>query len=103
VEIDSEDKLAQEIEQGLHERHGPMLGGAALYRALGFPTAAAMRQAVSRGRVPVPLFDIENRRGRFALTRDVALWLARCRAAGLAQPASTQHSAAAPTAKENDV
>lgn len=103
VEIDSDDKLAQEIEHGLHERHGPMLGGAALYRALGFPTAAAMRQAVSRGRVPVPLFEIENRRGRFALARDVAHWLARCRAAGLAQPASTQHRAAAPAAEENDV
>lgn len=101
MEIDSEDKLAQEIEQSLHERHGPMLSGAALYRALGFPTAAAMRQAVSRGRVPVPLFDIETRRGRFALTRDVALWLARCRVNGLT-PTTAQH-AAAPVAKENDM
>jgi hypothetical protein len=97
VEIDSEAKLAQEIERGLHERHGPMLGGAALYRALGFPTAAAMRQAVARGRVPVPLFDIENRRGRFALTRDVALWLASCRTKSLAQ-AIPPHDASASTA-----
>lgn len=103
VEIDNEDKLAQEIEHGLHERHGPMLGGAALYRALGFPTAAALRQAVSRGRIPVPLFDIENRRGRFALTRDVALWLARCRAAALDKPTSTQNSADAKDVKENDM
>jgi hypothetical protein len=99
VEIDSEAKLAQEIEGGLYERHGPMLGGAALYRALGFPTAAAMRQAVSRGRVPVPLFDIEKRRGRFALTRDVALWLARCRVNGLSS--TTDQQGAALVTEEN--
>lgn len=103
MEIDSEAKLAQEIEHGLHERHGPMLGGAALYRALGFPTAAAMRQAVARGRVPVPLFDIENRRGRFALTRDVALWLARCRTTRLTQGTSPQDPSAATATKERDV
>ncbi|MDG0854802.1 hypothetical protein [Roseateles puraquae] len=94
MKSDSQDKLAQEIEHSLHERHGPMLGGAALYRALGYPTAAAMRQAVARGRVPVPLFDIEKRRGRFALTRDVAAWMARCRANGLTSPAANQHRAA---------
>ncbi|WP_457389281.1 hypothetical protein [Roseateles sp. P5_E1] len=103
MEIDSEDKLAQEIERGLHERHGPMLGGAALYRALGFPTAAAMRQAISRGRVPVPLFDIEKRRGRFALTRDVALWLARCRTKSLTQSMPPQDAAASTATKENDM
>lgn len=102
MDIDSEDKLAQEIEHGLHERHGPMLGGAALYRALGFPTAAAMRQAVSRGRVPVPLFDIEGRRGRFALTLDVALWLARCRAKSLIPPNAVHHAATA-VAEETDM
>lgn len=79
-----------------------MLGGAALCRALGFPTAAAMRQAVSRGRVPVPLFEIEKRRGRFALTRDVALWLARCRANGLTPSTAAQH-VAAPVAEGNDM
>ena len=103
VETDSEDKLAREIEQSLHERHGPMLGGAALYRALGFPTAAAMRQAIARGRVPVPLFDIEKRRGRFALTRDVALWLANCRANSLTPPVPTTHQGAMKAREESDM
>lgn len=103
VETDSEDKLAREIEQTLHERHGPMLGGSALYRALGFPTAAAMRQAIARGRVPVPLFDIERRRGRFALTRDVALWLARCRANGITTSAAINQHGAASASEENDM
>lgn len=80
-----------------------MLGGAALYRALGFPTAAAMRQAVSRGRVPVPLFDIENRRGRFALTRDVALWLARCRGKSLTPGIAAQTAATSTVEKESDM
>jgi hypothetical protein len=103
VQVDSEDQLAQEIEHGLHQRHGPVLGGAALYRALGFPTAAAMRQAFSRGKVPVPVFDIPDRRGRFALTRDVAIWLARCKAMSRLLP--SQHTAAATTAavKETDM
>lgn len=97
-----ETELAHEIEHGLHERHGPVLSGAALYRALGFPTAAAMRQALSRGQLSVPVFDIANRRGRFALTRDVALWLARCRAASLSQPDPSRHPADT-TAKEADM
>lgn len=80
-----------------------MLGGAALYRALGFPTAAAMRQAVARGRVPVPLFDIENRRGRFALTRDVAHWLARCRTKSLTQGTPPHDAAATMATKEHDM
>ena len=53
METDSENQLAQDIERELYERHGATLGGLLLYRALGFPTVAAMRQAVSRGRMPV--------------------------------------------------
>lgn len=59
----------------LDTMHGPLLNGTALYRALGLPSAAAFRQAASRGQLPVPVFTIPNRRGRFALTRDVAAWL----------------------------
>lgn len=64
----------------LEAQHGPLLSGPPLYRALGLPSAAAFRQAASRGQLPVPIFAIPNRRGRFALTRDVAAWLARLRA-----------------------
>lgn len=92
METDTETQLAQEIERELYERHGATLGGPPLYRALGFPTAAAMRQAVSRGRMPVSLFDIEGRRGRFALTREVARWLASCRTKGLTQSPGAQRA-----------
>lgn len=63
----------------LEAQHGPLLSGPPLYRALGLPSAAAFRQAASRGQLPVPVFTIPNRRGRFALTRDVAAWLANLR------------------------
>ena len=36
----------------------------------------ALRQAIARGTAPVPLFKIEGRRGRYALTWTVAHWLA---------------------------
>ena len=75
----SQDQLAHEIEQVLREQHGEVLGGAALYRTLGFRTSAAMRQAKARGKLPVPVFPIAHRRGRFALTHEVARWLASCR------------------------
>lgn len=52
-----------------------IVGGAQLTRVLGYPSQAAFRQAVARGRVPVPVFTIDGRRGKFARTRDIALWL----------------------------
>lgn len=65
----------------MEREYGPLLGGAALYRALGLPSAAAFRQAASRDALPVHVFPIPHRRGRFALTREVASWLASLHAA----------------------
>lgn len=52
-----------------------LLGGEALWKVLGYPTAAAFRQAVSRGTVPVPLVEVSHRRGRFARIEHVNVWL----------------------------
>lgn len=85
----SEAQLVADMER----QYGPLLGGAALYRALGLPSAAAFRQAASRNALPVPVFAIPHRRGRFALTREVAVWLARLPTSGAAptnrEPAMT--------------
>lgn len=70
--------LADKLEQRLFEKHGPLLGGTALYVVLGFKSAAAMRQAMQRDQIGVQLFAIPNRRGKFALTLHVAQWLAEC-------------------------
>lgn len=73
-------QLANELSSSMTAQYGPMLGSSALIKALGYPSAGAFHQAIFRGTVPVPIFRIDNRRGSFALTRDVALWLSRKRA-----------------------
>lgn len=64
------------IYQDLLERYGPLLTGEVLRASLGYPSQAALRQSLSRNTTPVRTFRIPGRRGRFALTLDVAQWLA---------------------------
>lgn len=64
----------------LSGRYGEVIGGEVLSKALGFPSIAAMKQAIKRETLKIPTFFIPGRRGRFALTADVADWLAECRA-----------------------
>lgn len=64
------------INKELSESNGPLLGGAALRKALGFSSSEAFRQACFRGHIPIKVFTIPNRRGKFAFTSDVATWLA---------------------------
>lgn len=65
----------------LSGRYGEVIGGGEmLSKALGFPSIAAMKQAIKRKTLSIPTFFIPGRRGRFALTADVADWLAECRA-----------------------
>jgi len=91
---DAPNNLAEMLERELFVRHGPIIGGDDLRQALGFPTSEAFRQALARGQVPVPVFSLEKRRGKFALVRDVGAWLARCRAN--AQPAYSRASPSEP-------
>jgi hypothetical protein len=76
--------LKATLRNELESRHGPLLGGSALVAALGLASAAALRQARRRGHVAVAVFTLPKRRGVFALTRDVADWLAQARASGAA-------------------
>lgn len=70
---------SQELQAQMLDRYGPMIGGQDLRRVLGFPSAAAFRQAALRGTLPVPVFVLPNRKGRFALTIEVSAWLRECR------------------------
>lgn len=54
---------------------GPLMGGEELRRALGYRSWAAFARAVRTNTVGIRIFEIPNRRGRFALTSDVAEWL----------------------------
>jgi hypothetical protein len=71
--------LTQQLTEDLSRLYGPVLTGAALQKALGYRSGDAFRQAVCRNSVPVPLFSIPNRRGKFALAKEVASWLAEQR------------------------
>lgn len=67
-------ELIREIHDELAERFGApiLIGGAALTTALSLPSQAAFRQANHRGALPVHVFRMKQRRGFWALTREVA-------------------------------
>jgi len=75
-QIKKANDLALVLEADLLRLYGPMLTGDSLRQALGYSTMDALRQAIFRKTIPIPLFQLENRRGRFALVKDVASWLA---------------------------
>lgn len=76
-------ELQQALENDLLRLYGPVLTGEDLQKVLGYRTRDAYRQAVARKVVPVPLFEMAQRRGKFALAKDVACYLARQRFTGV--------------------
>lgn len=68
--------LANELERSMMAEFGPVLSGERLAQALGYKTLGAFSQSLCRNTVPVRVFTIPKRKGKFALTRDVAHWLA---------------------------
>jgi hypothetical protein len=75
--IDNATPNSQATLQRLLDKHGPLIGGADLVQALGFSNNAAFREAYRKGRLGVHIFSIPERRGRFALTQDIAAWIER--------------------------
>ena len=71
--------LAAALEHDLLSLYGPMIGQDDLIKVLGYLTVDAFRQALSRRQVPVPIFALPNRRGKYALVKDVANWMALMR------------------------
>ena len=70
-------RLASALEKDLLSMYGsPILSGDDLWKALGHPSYDAYRQAMVRKTLPVKIFPIKHRRGRHALVKDIALWLA---------------------------
>jgi len=79
MDVEIGELLLRKLEEDMMARYGPLLTGDSLREALGYRSMDAMRQAVLRETFPVPVFKIDNRRGKFALSKDVALWLAKQR------------------------
>jgi hypothetical protein len=77
-------ELKNKLINELRDRHGEVVGGDALRLLLGYPSLAAFKQAVMRKTLMLPTFFIEGRRGRFALTIDIADWLANTKVRGIA-------------------
>ncbi len=71
-----------DIFEELVKLHGPLITGAELAKVLGHKSMASLRQAKVRRQVPVKLIKIPHRKGLFALTEDVANWLASLKAKG---------------------
>lgn len=55
--------------------YGPLVSGSDLCRVLGFRSQEAFRQALKRGDMPVKTFSVDGRRGKFAMTADIAAWV----------------------------
>lgn len=71
------DELAKVLEQDLLNLYGsPLLSGADLQKAMGYRTIDAVRQAIARKTIPVKVFAMKDRRGKYALVKDIAYWLA---------------------------
>ena len=66
---------AQDYLEHLTKMYGPLLASRDLWKILGYASPAAYRQSRVRGQLPIAEFKIEGRRGKFALTLDVANWL----------------------------
>lgn len=64
-----------EFETKLIGRYGPIVGGPDLLKCLGFRSQAAFKRAQRLGLLGINVFEIESRKGMFALTEDVAGWL----------------------------
>lgn len=60
-----------------------MIANEDLRIALGYPSMNAFRQALVRKTVPIPVFTLPKRKGKFALVKDVARWLAKQREEGI--------------------
>jgi len=65
-----------QLRDRLEGKYGPLMSGNALPQALGFQTMTAFRQAHRRGKLPIHVFSLDNKKGKYALTEDVAYWLA---------------------------
>ncbi len=68
--------MAELLEKDLTALYGPVISNDNLRVALGFTSMEAFRQALARKTVQIPVFGLPNRRGKYALVKDVAHWLA---------------------------
>ena len=67
---------AQQLAKSLTQQYGPLIKGKDLMVHLGFSTPGSFARARKLGLLEVAVFDLQGRRGPFALTEEVAEWVA---------------------------
>jgi hypothetical protein len=76
----TEETLRAQLRQELAFLYGEMIGGDRLRHVLGFVTSSSLSMAINRKAIDLATFRVNGRRGRFALTKEVADWLVAQRA-----------------------
>ena len=72
------------ILQALLASHGELMQGPALAELFKFGSDRSFRRAAAAASLPIEVFRLPGRRGWFARTRDVELWLRKAPVAGAA-------------------
>ena len=75
----TKNELKDYIEKQLFQEHGVLVSGDALHKVLGYNSKAAFRKGLERGTVEVPILSFKNRRGKYALSTDIAEWITKYR------------------------
>lgn len=75
-----------EMKDELLKLYGPLISGIDLRNLLGYKAASTFNRAKRMNLIGVKIFEIPNRRGSFALTKDVADWLQSISSAECNQP-----------------
>lgn len=70
-----EPKIESPLAHRLFREYGAVVGGQDLTKLLGFRTYSTFRMALTQGRIGVRVFSIMGRKGKFALTDEIAEWL----------------------------
>jgi hypothetical protein len=81
MDISKDEGLVLSDEKAFYDalvsKYGQLIASRDLVVELGFSSSAALRQSVHRNKLGFAVFAINNRRGKFAFTKDVATWLAK--------------------------
>jgi hypothetical protein len=56
-------------------QHGPFIGSAKVANLLSFPSLSALTSARHRGKLPIAMQQLPDRKGWYARTVDVAHWI----------------------------
>lgn len=65
----------EDLKSRMFEKYGPTITGDDLYQMVGFETYEAFHRAKKLNQFSLKVFKLENRRGWYALTEELAEWI----------------------------